>query len=401
MYSSRPRRVKQKKVKVVRFLHTADLHLGMRITRFGDAAAVKIVEKRLECLEHILQVAKARNVDFVVMAGDLFDDACVDKVTAMRAYEMLSEKSPCPVFVLPGNHDPLLPGSVWDRTPWKEAREPVVVLRERKEYDGPGGAKIVAAPLEWRRSPADPLDWASKEGETSAVRIGVAHGSLSDIGVPIEKDDNPISAATIAAAKLDYLALGHWHGMRHYSDLRAAYSGTPEPLGFPGIDARELGWEGSKEAYAAGGEDGNVLIVTVRKGEKPVIEPVRVARLVWRRELHPITPQTNWGISVIDHFALLPEQERTVVHLTLEGEIAPEEYHRLEELAQILEGRYFASELQKSRLELSPAERDITEVMGTGVLKKVYDELQTRAAEDRAAKRALSLLYRLAKEARG
>jgi hypothetical protein len=109
---------------------------------------VKIVEKRLECLEHILQVAKARNVDFVVMTGDLFDDACVDKVTAMRAYEMLSEKSPCPVFVLPGNHDPLLPGSVWDRTLWREAREPVVVLRERKEYDGPGGAKIVAAPLE-------------------------------------------------------------------------------------------------------------------------------------------------------------------------------------------------------------------------------------------------------------
>ena len=381
---------------MVRLLHTADLHLGMRLTRFSEETAGKIIEMRMKCLEEILDIAKKQEVDFALIAGDLFDDASADRTTAARAYELISEKSPCTIFVLPGNHDPLIPGSVWDRPPWNDARQPVVVLRERRGYAAPGGASVIGAPLFWRRSREDPLGFAVPE-RSEKFRVGAAHGSLSGIGVPIDKDDNPISSASIAAARLDYLALGHWHGMRRYDDLRAAYSGTPEPMGFGDAGAQELGWIGMEGV--PGGEEGCVLIVTLEEKHNPVIEPVRVARLAWRSEERSVTSQTNWGSEIVDHFASLPDQEQTILRLVLKGEMTPEGQERLEELEQIVRGRYFAAEVNSDALAFAPGDEEIRETVGEGVLRRVYEELRAQAAQDVVAKRAFSLLYKLAKEA--
>src|SRR5215831_16140315 len=105
---------------MVSFLHTADLHLGLRITRFSMDVAKKIREARFQALEQIRSAAEQRKVDFVLIAGDLFDDHAVDADIAKRAFDLL-ESFPAPVYVLSGNHDPLLPGSVWDRPPWNKS----------------------------------------------------------------------------------------------------------------------------------------------------------------------------------------------------------------------------------------------------------------------------------------
>src|SRR5438132_1395347 len=96
------------------FLHAADLHLGMRTTRFDSATAGKVREARFTALDNILKKARELAVDFVLIAGDLFDDSAVDNRTAQRAFDML-DSLPMPVYVLPGNHDPLLTSGVWDR----------------------------------------------------------------------------------------------------------------------------------------------------------------------------------------------------------------------------------------------------------------------------------------------
>src|SRR5262245_45491827 len=113
---------------MVSFLHTADLHLGLRVTRFRADIAGKIREARFQALEKIRETARERRVSFTLIAGDLFDDHAVDHDVADRAYKVLGS-FPTPVYVLSGNHDPLLPGSVWDRPPWNHACNSVSVLR--------------------------------------------------------------------------------------------------------------------------------------------------------------------------------------------------------------------------------------------------------------------------------
>ncbi len=105
---------------MVRFLHAADLHLGLRITRFEDSACNRIGEARFEAIEQLRVKAVEHAVDFVLIAGDLFDDHTVSKSVAERTFTLFEGKAmPCPVFIIPGNHDPLTPGGVWDREPWQ------------------------------------------------------------------------------------------------------------------------------------------------------------------------------------------------------------------------------------------------------------------------------------------
>ena len=95
----------------VAFLHAADLHLGLRLTRFGAGTSKKIREARFQALGKIREAASEKRVDFVLIAGDLFDDHAVDADIARRAFDLL-QSFPAPVYVLSGNHDPLLSGSV-------------------------------------------------------------------------------------------------------------------------------------------------------------------------------------------------------------------------------------------------------------------------------------------------
>ena len=81
---------------MVSFLHAADLHLGLRITRFSPEVAKKVREARFQALEKIRDAAQADPVDFVLIAGDLFDDHAVDGDIAKRSFDLL-ESFPAPV----------------------------------------------------------------------------------------------------------------------------------------------------------------------------------------------------------------------------------------------------------------------------------------------------------------
>src|SRR5262245_26461376 len=102
------------------FLHAADLHLGLRVTRFPPDTNRRIQEARFEALDNLVAEARRLDVAFVMIAGDLFDDNHVDAAVARRAFGVLRYNLPMPVYVLPGNHDPLTPDSVWERPPWNQ-----------------------------------------------------------------------------------------------------------------------------------------------------------------------------------------------------------------------------------------------------------------------------------------
>ncbi|MBO8129811.1 MAG: metallophosphoesterase, partial [Peptococcaceae bacterium] len=61
---------------MVRFLHTADWQLGAKLAflkeKAGDARKI-----RLETVRRVMKLAKDLDVDFVVVAGDLFEDHSV------------------------------------------------------------------------------------------------------------------------------------------------------------------------------------------------------------------------------------------------------------------------------------------------------------------------------------
>ncbi|MCS7045254.1 MAG: DNA repair exonuclease [Gemmataceae bacterium] len=400
----------------MRFLHAADLHLGLRITYFDDETCRRVGEARFQALDNLIAAAQRHDVDFVLIAGDLFDDQRVDFTTSRRAAELLG-KLGRPVFVLPGNHDPLTADSVWERPPWSTLADSAAVrlLRRPKPVDLGGGATLWPCPLVSKNSVADPTAWIpSRQAGESGLRIAIAHGSIK-IRPDLSEDDHLIDRDVVEAKGLDYLALGHWHKpllLGEPGRERAAYSGTHEPMRFPGSAADCLGWRPSSQApsdlFADAGRGHALLVTLAAAGTSPRIELCEVGHLQWREETYRLYHEDELS-RLIDELALRPDSGRQLLRLRLEGVLGAEARLRLDELAHPDGGgvlkRYLWAELDADRLHTAPSDAELRELTGQSLLAQVFADLAQQARDadpdrQRLAQQALVILYRLARECR-
>ncbi|MGX6971026.1 exonuclease SbcCD subunit D [Vagococcus bubulae] len=97
----------------MKFLHTADWHIGRKLNGFS------LLEEQKDVFEKMLTIAVTQQVDAIVVAGDLYDRSMpsVESVELLNAMmiEMNLEKK-FPVLAISGNHDSatrLSTGSPW------------------------------------------------------------------------------------------------------------------------------------------------------------------------------------------------------------------------------------------------------------------------------------------------
>lgn len=409
----------------MRFIHAADLHLGLRVTGLGKETNRRVQEARFQALDNLVAEAKKHAVDFILIAGDLFDDNHVDAIVRGRPLELF-RKLPMPVYVLPGNHDPLRPDSVWERPPWNQLSDANVhVLRQREPVSPMNGVTLYPCPLTSTTSPDDPTEWLPpRAAGENGIRIGVAHGSVND-RERLSEDDHLIDRNVAERCGLDYLALGHWHHTLIYPDSqgveRMAYSGVHEPKGFPhSTDPRRnlfVGWmpysnAKNPELFAGDGR-GKVLLVGIpHAGAAPAIKEIATGYLEWKDETVRVLHEEDLS-KLINDLATRPNYERQLLRLTLQGTLNAKAYLRVDELegspgAGGVLRRYYWFDLNKDGLGVEPTEDELRELVGDGVLSEVYrllcpkdapDDPAGRDAGDRElADQALLVLYRLAQE---
>lgn len=396
------------------FLHAADLHLGLGITRLPPEKNRQVREARFTALDNLKKEAVQRKVDFVLLAGDLFDDNGVDTVTAQRAFSLL-ESFPCPVFVIPGNHDPLTVGSPWEYPPWDEPGERVQLLRKAEPVPLPGGGVLYPCPLFEKSSVLDPTAWIPERepGDTS-IRIALAHGSLR-VRDDLPPEDHLIDPQLAQAKGLDYVALGHWHRPSppegEEGQGRIFYSGVHEPMRFS-----DIGWHpqsGPGEWFQDQGR-GNAWHVCIQQaGLSPEVKPVDTTHLLWEERCVPITCEEDLSRLIAEVAqASQPGPERRLLRLRLQGCVDAACWQRLGELdAQYGQGqnavldRYFWAQLDTSGLAVEPREEELDELLGQGILRDIHEHLrQEMNSTDRktraVAQEAVRILYQLARSTR-
>jgi DNA repair exonuclease SbcCD nuclease subunit len=403
----------------MRFLHAADLHLGMRVTRFGADVNGKVQEARLKALEHMVGLANSRDLDFLLIAGDLFDDNHVDAATSRRALELL-ESSGRPVYIIPGNHDPMTADSVFVRPPWSFlSAGKVQVLRTPEMVVLPGGV-LLPCPLFAKNSFDDPTGWIPpREAGDPRIRIGLAHGSLNDRD-NLPPDDHLVDCHAVDAKGLDYLALGHWHRPYRHADragvIRTVYPGVHEPMRFSEKPEFSIGWSAysnttRSDLFTDDGR-GRALVVTIEKaGAIPVIEEMATGRLQWRDESYTIRDEEELS-TLIDQVGRRENQEHQLLRLHLSGTLPARALLRLDELDGTLSGgqggilsRYRWAELDAERLYAEPSDTELQDLAGDGVVRAVYDRLKTESEShdpqiQQLARQSLLLLYRFTHEVR-
>lgn len=363
---------------MARFLHTADLQLGMPFCTIPDADARASARKaRLESVDHIGEAARGEKASFVVVAGDLFDANTVDPRTVKEARDRLAGIG-LPTYILPGNHDHGGADSVYRSPAFSQQCPPnvTVLLEPSPRVVADGEAVLLPAPL-LRRHNEDPTRHLTaelgRELAPGAVRVGVAHGSVSDFGQALA-EGNRLDPSLAEKADLDYLALGDWHGAKQVG-ARAWYAGAPEPTGFKDNNP------------------GRVLLVDIaERGAMPAVAELPVARTRWLR--HEAVLDSVERLDELERFlASLDNRRGTALRLELSGVLPLEACRRLEALLGEAEHSLLYLRLRGKGVLPAPTPAELSELATEGYVRTAVERLGAMQSEQ--AQRALHLLWRL------
>lgn len=375
----------------LKLLHTADWHLGMRFPAFDELDEPKLTRSRLDVVDRLLDLAEQHAVDAMLCAGDLFDKPIPEPEWWNGLARLFSQRrwSAGPVFLLPGNHDPLFSTSIYDSEhAFRRALPDWVHVVDADHYTYPlnDDAVIYAVPCRSQAGQDDPaLSLPERAPGDERFRIGLVHGQTFDI--PGCQTNFPIAKDAAEQRGLDYLAIGDTHRYRLVSPGDKApmvYSGAPEPTKFTETDA----------GFAA-------LVFFPRRGSRPVIRKERVAQWTWMQE-------TCTGMDSLRALRDREDLRQHVLRLTLRMVVSLPEYEEIEAILKELKGttashgRVGVMQIDKSGVKLDTSNVGDLEEELPAVLLSVLERLRSAATKHNpaVAERAICHLYTMVRQAR-
>jgi DNA repair exonuclease SbcCD nuclease subunit len=362
-------------------IHTADWQIGKPFANIPGDAGAMLREQRFHTIRRIAEVAREQAVDAVLVAGDVFDSNGVKDETIRRAMKAM-EGFPGPWVLLPGNHDAALAESVWTRIMRLGVPENLLLAASPEPILlANGRIAVLPAPLRRKQEVVDLTEWFdATETPVDAVRIGLAHGSVANC-LPEEADaKNPIADDRAQRARLDYLALGDWHGTREIAP-RTWYAGTPE-----------------HDRWRENGA-GNVLLVRIEGPRAdPSVERIAVGHFQWRRLEASVHSRADMEALNADLLHSGIPADRLVVALRLEGAVDLATRMALDDMLEQWRAQFRWLEVSDASLVAEPSEDDLDRIDRGGFVRTAVDRLRARAGDpgdtDRdAARLALQILY--------
>ncbi len=374
----------------MKFIHTADWQIGMKAAHVG-AVGQRVRAERLEAARRVVDAAASQYADFIIVAGDTFEDNAVDRVLVQKVADILGGFAGS-VYIISGNHDPHVPGSVWDHAAWQSHAN--LHLLSKAEPLMLDGATLYPCPLFEKHSLKDPIRWINASDDKN-IAIGIGHGTVE--GVSQSELDYPIARDAATRAGLDYLALGHWHSTATYNDAqgaaRMAYSGTHETTKFGERDS------------------GNALLVDIEsRGAVPKLTPIRTGGLTWK-SLERRLAAAGDAARLRAEIESLPDSDKTLLDLRIDGVLDQDDQAELTRLDELVQARFMYARVDSTGVVPSPGDQRWLESLPAGVVREAAQRLQALSdlahttdrpdyATPAVATRALVELYRMIQEVR-
>lgn len=368
---------------MIKLLHTADWQIGKLFGQFEADEAALLAEARFTTVAHLAKFASAEGVDLILVAGDVFDAQGVADKTIHRLFNAMAGFAG-PWVMIPGNHDAGLAESVWTRAERIGAipanvtvclkAEPLILARP--------AVALLPAPLTQRITYTDLTEWfAGADTPAGLPRIGLAHGSVQGILAEGIDSSNPIAAGRAEQGRLDYLALGDWHGTKQV-DARCWYAGTPET-----------------DRFRANESGQSLLVELDGPGALPRITPIATGQFRWHDQSVALHVSSDVD-QLVERIAAFGPAD--VIQLSLSGHTDLAGHRRLADAIGKARGRARSLLADLSALRLEPTDDDIAALHADGYLGDVIAELQ--AGQDGpdadVARDALALLAGILDEQR-
>ncbi len=258
----------------VRILHTADWHAGKTLMGRDRTPEIR------EALGELAEIARSRDVDLVLVAGDVFDNRNPTAEAEAAVYDFFGglHEAGIPSVVIAGNHDS--PRRL-DAVAGLLRRSGATVVGEVRTSKAGGihrqvirghEVRVAALPFaserrllsgekqralddsgrkpEYRRIMGDLILDLSREFSNSTVNLLLMHGTmegarLSRTEYEFHSSEHYVLGSSMIPGSMQYLALGHIHDsqpVQGLAEYRGRYSGSLIQLDFGEADQDKFAW---------------------------------------------------------------------------------------------------------------------------------------------------------------
>lgn len=350
----------------LRLIHSSDWQIR-KVFRFVDDDTMGLLQNaRLEAISRLGELAMEHAAGQVLVAGDVYDVEALSERALLQPVERMRAFPDVTWHLLPGNHDPQRLSGLWDRLAQSAIPDNIVLHRQSEAYLlEDARLAVLPAPLNYRTTLVDPTEYMDHvETPAGYFRIGLAHGSVARFGSDDSPHSNYIDPGRAKSARLDYLALGDWHGQKQIGE-RVWYSGTHET-----------------DAFDVQGGGGALLVSIDTPGAMPRVQPLAVGRYQWHRETVQLNARSD--IDALDaRLRGLPEPLGDhLVYLKAEGALSLDDFEYFDAcIRQGLAAALCVLRIDDQNLLPQPSPADLERIESGGFVRAAADVLATQAAD--------------------
>ena len=212
---------------MISFIHIGDIHLGLQFN--FSLNREKALDRRRELwssFERVVQYTKDKNIDFLFIAGDLFEERYFTLGDMKRVNDILNIARDTNIIIVAGNHDYLDRKSLYNKIEWEEN---ITIFNkngiEKKTFKD---LNTIVYGYSWDKVEIkeNKLFDELEIEDDGFKKILVIHGDVSN-----KSSYLPLDLKALEDLNMEYIALGHIHKPEKLRP-NIAYCGSLEPLDF-------------------------------------------------------------------------------------------------------------------------------------------------------------------------
>ena len=218
----------------MKFIHIADIHFDSPFVNLTDRESLGDL-KRLEqrkVFKKVIDYIKENNIEMLFISGDVYEQKYIRKSTIEYINNLFKEIPNTKIFISPGNHDPYIKNSYYNRFKWNEN---VHIFNSKIERIEINDIDVYGYGFDYFYCTDCGIEDLEIENKNK-TNILVIHSTIDGANIK-EKQYNSISRKLLEEKGFDYVATGHIHKIDYnsYENQKIVYPGSLISLGFDEI----------------------------------------------------------------------------------------------------------------------------------------------------------------------
>ncbi len=211
----------------MKFAHIADMHFDSPFVSLSDKdilGDLRRLEQR-KAFKKVIEYCKTNQIEYLFISGDLYEHKYVKLSTIEYINQLFQEIPDTKIFISPGNHDPYIKNSYYNKFNWSKN---VKIFKSQIEKIEEKEADIYGYGFDDFYCTDSKIENLEIENQDK-INILIIHGTLDGASIE-EKQYNSMTRRMLKEKNFDYIALGHIHKPDYSSEI--VYPGSTISLGF-------------------------------------------------------------------------------------------------------------------------------------------------------------------------